>query len=46
MKPKEQSNELEETKKTYSQPQIIHEIELETKAGSPSGGDLLPPGLP
>jgi hypothetical protein len=31
-------------KKEYTPPEISHEIELETKAGSPSS-DELPPGL-
>lgn len=31
------------TKKTYTEPAIIYDLELETKAGSPLG---LPEGLP
>jgi hypothetical protein len=34
-----------EDKKEYIAPKIIHEIDLETKAGSPTGPDVLPPGL-
>jgi hypothetical protein len=37
----------EKERKPYEAPQIIHEIELETKAGSPLGStdELFPPEL-
>ncbi len=37
-------NSLEE-KKAYTAPEIILEVDLDTRAGSATGGDELPPGL-
>lgn len=53
MEPKERKNEStsrrvsESTKKEYAKPEVIHELELETRAGSPLSipGDLLDWGL-
>jgi len=45
MNPKDKIMKPEDENTPYTAPEIIHEIELETKAGSPTGGDELPPGL-
>lgn len=44
MDPKDKNANQEEERKAYTPPEVIHEIELETRAGSPVG-DELPPGL-
>ena len=41
------NNDEEKIRKTYTKPEIIHELELETRAGSPippSPFDVLNPG--
>ncbi len=43
MEPKEKNST--EEKKAYIRPEIALEVDLDTRAGSATGGDELPPGL-
>ncbi len=45
MTPQEKKLPNEEIKRQYQPPEIVYEVELETQAGSATGGDELPPGL-
>jgi hypothetical protein len=44
--PLKSPHNLNYPKKPYSKPKIVHELELETRAGSPIPPNLIPPFFP